>query len=116
MVEGLADNMRGVDSGSALLLRCGYGRLPALPNTTDRQLAKYSWWEDNSRRRQFPMSPKTPIPICPEPLDAEVEEEIRQRAYQLYEEHGRLDGHAMEDWLIAEDEVLGSRQAKLVAA
>jgi len=29
---------------------------------------------------------------------------------------GCLDGHAMEDWLIAEEEVLGSRQAKLVAA
>jgi hypothetical protein len=62
------------------------------------------------------MSPKTPIPIRPKPPDAEVEEQIRQRAYQLYEEHGRLDGNAMEDWLIAEEEVLGSRQAKAAAA
>jgi len=58
------------------------------------------------------MNPKTPIPIKPKPSDAEVEEQIRQRAYQLYEEHGCLDGTAMKDWLIAEEEVLGSRQAK----
>ncbi len=58
------------------------------------------------------MSPKTPIPIRTKPPDAEVEEQIRQRAYQLYEERGHLDGNAMEDWLRAEEEVLGSRQAK----
>jgi hypothetical protein len=62
------------------------------------------------------MSPKTPFPIRPKPLDAEVEEQIRQRAYQLYEERGRLDGNAIEDWLIAEEEVLGSRQAKAATA
>jgi hypothetical protein len=58
------------------------------------------------------MNPKTPIPIKPKPPDSELDEQIRQRAYQLYEERGRLDGNANEDWLIAEEEVLGSRQAK----
>jgi outer membrane protein TolC len=62
------------------------------------------------------MSPKTPIPIRPKPPDAEVEEQIRQRAYQLYEKRGRVDGNDMDDWLIAEREVLGSRQAKAAAA
>jgi hypothetical protein len=62
------------------------------------------------------MSPKTPIPIRPKPPDAEVEEQIRQRAYQLYEGRGRLDGNDMDDWLIAEEEVLGSREAKAVKA
>jgi Protein of unknown function (DUF2934) len=62
------------------------------------------------------MSPKTPIPIRPKPSDAEVEEQIRQRAYQLYEKRGRLDGKAMEDWLMAEEEVLGSRQGKTATA
>ncbi|HKH98774.1 MAG TPA: DUF2934 domain-containing protein [Candidatus Sulfotelmatobacter sp.] len=63
------------------------------------------------------MSPKTlkaPIPI--RPPDAEVEEQIRQRAYQRYEERGRLDGDAIEDWLLAEKEVLSSRQAKAATA
>lgn len=62
------------------------------------------------------MSPKAPIPIRSKPPDAGVEEQIRQRAYQLYEERGRLDGNAMEDWLIAEEEVLGSGQAKAATA
>ena len=55
---------------------------------------------------------KTPVPIKPKPPDSELEEQIRQRAYQLYEGRGRLDGNPNEDWLIAEEEVLGSRQAK----
>jgi Protein of unknown function (DUF2934) len=62
------------------------------------------------------MNPKIPIPIRPKPIDAEVKEQIRQRAYQLYEERGRLDGNAMEDWLIAEQEVLGPRQVKAATA
>ena len=62
------------------------------------------------------MSPKTPIPIRPKPPDTEAEQQIRQRAYRLYEERGRLDGNAMEDWLMAEEEVMGSRQAKAATA
>jgi len=35
-----------------------------------------------------------------------LEEEIRRRAYQLYEERGCTPGHANDDWLVAEREVL----------
>jgi len=35
-----------------------------------------------------------------------VERKIRLRARQLYEEHGYVEGHAVEDWLQAESEVL----------
>jgi hypothetical protein len=63
-----------------------------------------------------PKTPKTPIPIRSKPPDAEVEEQIRRRAYQLYEERGRLDGNALKDWLIAEEEVLGSRRARAATA
>jgi hypothetical protein len=31
---------------------------------------------------------------------------ISERAYALYEEHGREDGHALEDWLEAKRQVL----------
>jgi len=31
---------------------------------------------------------------------------ISERAYALYEEHGREDGHALEHWLAAEHQVL----------
>jgi hypothetical protein len=36
----------------------------------------------------------------------ELAAEIRRRAYRLYEERGRADGHAPEDWAQAEAEVL----------
>jgi hypothetical protein len=31
---------------------------------------------------------------------------ISERAYALYEKHGREDGHALEHWLAAEQQVL----------
>jgi Protein of unknown function (DUF2934) len=39
----------------------------------------------------------------PEPL---LEHEIRLLAYDLYEQRGRGDGRALEDWLQAEAEIL----------
>lgn len=38
-----------------------------------------------------------------------VEDEIRRRAYQLFEERGRTSGSEREDWLAAEREVLARR-------
>lgn len=32
----------------------------------------------------------------------EMEEKIRLRAYELYEQRGKVDGYALEDWLQAE--------------
>lgn len=34
-----------------------------------------------------------------------MQTQVRQRAYELYEERGRRDGHHMEDWIQAEKEV-----------
>lgn len=31
---------------------------------------------------------------------------VRCRAYELYEKRGRADGHTLEDWVQAEDEIL----------
>jgi hypothetical protein len=46
-------------------------------------------------------------------LSLEQLEEIRQRAYELYEARGREEGHDIDDWLQAEDEVVGkARSAK----
>jgi len=39
------------------------------------------------------------------PLYPELEEEIRRRAYELYEERGRQEGFHQEDWIRAEEEV-----------
>ena len=35
----------------------------------------------------------------------ELQEQIRLRAYELYEQRGRGDGHELDDWLQAESEV-----------
>ncbi len=39
-----------------------------------------------------------------------TEEYIRLRAYHIYEERGRQDGHDQEDWYQAEAEILGKKQ------
>jgi hypothetical protein len=44
------------------------------------------------------------------------EENVRSRAYELYEVRGRMDGHAEEDWLQAEGEAAGSSERKAVRA
>ncbi len=46
----------------------------------------------------------------------DIEESIRRRAYQLYEQRGRLDGYALDDWLQAEREILGAQKRKAKAA
>jgi hypothetical protein len=43
------------------------------------------------------------ISASPTPIDLEVQ--IRQRAYEIYEERGRTAGHEHEDWIQAEREV-----------
>jgi hypothetical protein len=44
-----------------------------------------------------------------------IEQQIQQRAYELYEQRGRTDGHDLDDWLQAEREVKGT-QANAAAA
>ena len=42
-------------------------------------------------------------------------EQVRRRAYELYEARGREDGHDMDDWLRAEPEI-AQQQSKALAA
>jgi hypothetical protein len=37
--------------------------------------------------------------------DSELHERIRARAFELYEQRGREDGHELDDWLQAEEEL-----------
>jgi hypothetical protein len=50
-----------------------------------------------------------PLPQKPKPSN-DTEEKIRLRAYELYEERGKIEGHASDDWLQAEAEVLGAKK------
>jgi len=44
------------------------------------------------------------------------QENVRARAYELYEVRGRIDGHAEQDWLQAEGEVAGRNERNAVLA
>ena len=46
---------------------------------------------------------------------SELQEQIRRRAYELYEQRGRDDGHELDDWLQAESEVT-QQKVKTIAA
>jgi Protein of unknown function (DUF2934) len=39
-----------------------------------------------------------------------TEEAIRKRAYELYEQRGREDGYALDDWLAAENEIINPNE------
>jgi len=39
------------------------------------------------------------------PQDIELEDQIRQRAYELYAERGREEGHELEDWYRAKEKI-----------
>ena len=58
-------------------------------------------------------SKKPPAAVTSEPQ--ELEHEIRLRAHELYEARGREDGHELEDWLRAEEEIT-SKKVRTAAA
>ena len=49
-------------------------------------------------------------------LSTDIEERIRQRAFELHEQRGRVDGFALDDWLQAETEILGAQKQRKVKA
>jgi Protein of unknown function (DUF2934) len=64
-----------------------------------------------SSKQVIPMPEATSVPsvrknvasAAPTPIDLEVQ--IRQRAYEIYVERGRVPGREQEDWAQAEREV-----------
>jgi hypothetical protein len=69
--------------------------------------------------KKTPMTTKSKFrkPRSPNPVQQnDIEERIRRRAYALYEERGRVDAFALDDWLQAESEVLGAGKPKVKAA
>jgi len=60
------------------------------------------------------MKQPTPTPDTGPQVTREVQdltEQIRQRAYELYELRGRGDGHELDDWILAESELIQKREA-----
>jgi hypothetical protein len=50
-------------------------------------------------------SKKTPVTAINDPQDLQLEDPIRKRAYELYENRGKEPGHEQEDWFRAKEEL-----------
>jgi Protein of unknown function (DUF2934) len=48
---------------------------------------------------------KLPASVPGKPQDLDLEDQIRERAYELYEARGGEDGHDEEDWFRAKEEL-----------
>ena len=58
-------------------------------------------------------SPKvTAAPVQQVPISTDFQETIRSRAYSIYEQRGCQHGHDVDDWLIAEAQVVGKAFAQ----
>ena len=58
---------------------------------------------------------KQPTTEISELQEFELEYQIRLRAYQLYEARGREDGHELDDWLRAEEEITQKKERTIAA-
>ena len=68
----------------------------------------------NSRRKkEIIMEPKPNAPsISTQAIEpSNQDEQIRCRAYELYEKRGAEDGHDLDDWLQAESELIQRTRA-----
>jgi len=59
-------------------------------------------------RARAPHRPQTEISNLP------LEARIRERAHEIYLERGGEDGNELDDWLQAEQEILGTEQSSRV--
>ena len=66
---------------------------PVNPSVTPEPVAEF-----REIRKAQPEVRKNIVPI-------NLEDEIRRRAYELWEQHGRVEGNENEHWLLAEREV-----------
>ncbi len=58
------------------------------------------------RPEEIEKRPSTLPPKSDEPtVLIPIEQQIQKRAYELYEQRGRTDGHELDDWLQAECEI-----------
>jgi hypothetical protein len=73
-----------------------------MPNPQSEEEIKTMKAESRTKRVAIPEPPS-------------VEQEIRQRAYELFEARGGEEGHELEDWLRAEEEIKGSKSNAVAA-
>ncbi len=54
-------------------------------------------------------TPTSPIETQQTKSPVDLQEQVRRRAFELYEVRGREDGHDLDDWLQAELELVQKR-------
>ena len=111
-------NPRGVDvwtSASGLCQAVGMAKKRTKADKLQRQIEQQEEGVDR-RPEEIEKKPSTLAPKSDEPtVLISAEQQIRQRAYELYEQRGRIDGRDLDDWLQAERSIKG-RQAKAARA
>jgi hypothetical protein len=56
-----------------------------------------------------PQMPTLPTETRATESPVDIQEQVRRRAFDLYEQRGREDGHDLDDWLQAESELVQKR-------
>ncbi len=91
------------------------GKLPSSPRIDTSQRRREQGPQpgpeqgQNSKRKQSATRPNSSASRRPSRLDAEIEAQIRQRAYELYQERGGVGGDPTDDWEQAKREVLNQK-------
>jgi H+-transporting ATPase len=76
-----------------------------LERQTEQLGKKVDRHPDETEKKPLTLAPKSDEPTVLIP----IEQQIRQRAYELYEQRGRTDGQDLDDWLQAEREIKGTQ-------
>jgi hypothetical protein len=76
-----------------------------LQRQTEQQEKRIDRRPEGIEKKPSTLAPKSDVPTVLIP----IEQQIQQRAYELYEQRGRTDGHDLDDWLQAEYEIKGTQ-------
>ena len=107
----------GTDVGAVQNLALASGLCQAVSMATKRTKAERSQRQTEQLEKKVDRhpdgtekKPSTQAPRSEEPtVLIPIEQQIQQRAYQLYEQRGRREGHELDDWLQAECEIRGTQ-------
>ena len=76
-----------------------------LQRQTEQQEKKVDRRPEEIEKKPSTLAPKSDEPTVLIP----IEQQIQKRAYELYEQRGRTDGHELDDWLQAQCEIKGTQ-------
>jgi Protein of unknown function (DUF2934) len=82
-----------------------------LQRQTEQLEKRVNRHSDEIEKKPSTLAPKSDEPTVLIP----IEQQIQERAYELYEHRGRTDGHDLDDWLQAECELKGTQANAAVA-